>query len=181
MNSSGLLSLSAEAMTVSRFQTSAASSAWSAETTPARRRARRVISGPVAGVDPDVAFGEVAGPEAGRAFAFAADGEANLAFGGIQLLLQIRFRKRRGEAAAAHRDALHHDVGFGGIEGHARIAGGGKNAAPIGVGAGDGGLDQRGIGDGSGQASGGLSAGCARDVDGHEFPGAFAIARDLLD
>src|SRR5436305_760815 len=74
--------------------------------------ARRIISGPVAGVDSDVAFGQVAGPEAGRALSLAAHRHANLAIGRIQLSLELFFGEGRGQPAAAHRHTLHGDAGF---------------------------------------------------------------------
>src|SRR5579872_7134498 len=102
MNSSDRLLPKAAAMSVNSSQTSDASSACSAQAALAIRNARRLISGPVAGVDPDVAFGQVAGPEPRRAFAFAANGQADFAFGGIQLLFEVCFRKGRSEPAAAY-------------------------------------------------------------------------------
>src|SRR5436305_10415149 len=74
--------------------------------------ARRIISGPVAGVDSDVAFGQVAGPEAGRALSLAAHRDPNLAIGHIQLALELFFGERRRQPAAAHRHTLHDDVGL---------------------------------------------------------------------
>src|SRR5208283_2247105 len=138
------------------------------------------MSRPVTGIDVDVAVREVAGPEARLAFGFTAQREAYVDFGRIQLLFKFGFGKRRGQAAVADEDALHTNIGLGGIESHAGITGGGKDAAPVGVGAGYGGFDQRRICDGSGQARGGIIAGRASDFNGDEFLGAFAIARDSL-
>jgi len=55
-----------------------------------------------------------------------------------------------------------------------------RKPSPVGVGAGDGGFDQRRIGDGAGQARGGIVTGRASDFNGDELLGAFAIARDGL-
>src|SRR5215472_7312874 len=94
-----------------------------------RSSARRTISGPVAGVDLDIAFGEIAGPEASGALSLAAHGDADFAIGRIQFLFELRFAERRGEAGAAYGHALHDDVGLSGVEGDARVAGSGKDAA----------------------------------------------------
>src|SRR5215469_14440872 len=73
---------------------------------------RRVMSGPIAGIDVDIAFGQIARPEARRAFPVAAKGEPDHALGCIQLRFELLFGERRCEAVAADRDALHGDFGF---------------------------------------------------------------------
>ena len=69
--------------------------------THARIMTRREMSGPVAGVDPDIAFRQVAGPEARRALAFSADGKPDFAIARVQFRLQFGLGERRGEPAAA--------------------------------------------------------------------------------
>src|SRR5712671_1308114 len=85
--------------------------------TSAARKARRAISGAVAGINTNVTFGEIAGPEARAAFALAADLEMDRALRLIEPLLEARLGKFRRQTAAAHGHALHHDIDFRRIEG----------------------------------------------------------------
>ena len=62
----------------------------------------------------------------------------------------------------------------------ARLADRHDDAAPIGVLAAAGGLDQRRIGDRHGDALGGLTGRRALDIDLDELAGALAVAHDLL-
>src|SRR5512141_357177 len=75
----------------------------------ARASARKAssISGPVTGVDADVAFREIAGPETRLALAPAADGEPDVALRRIQFALQRGFGELGGQPAPADRDPLH--------------------------------------------------------------------------
>src|SRR5437868_11365887 len=84
---------------------------------------RRVISGAITGIDPNVIFRQVASPESRTSLPFSTNVETNRAFGIVQLLLQFAFRESRRQAAAAHGDALHFDIDFCRIECHAGIAG----------------------------------------------------------
>src|ERR1035438_7207733 len=108
-----------------------------------------VMSGPVAGVDPYVAFGQVAGPESRFAFSLASNRQPDFTIRGIELGLQFLLGEWRREAAPAHGHSLHVDIGFRRIEDDARIAGGRKDTAPVRIGARDRRLHQRRIGDGA--------------------------------
>src|ERR1039458_1337852 len=133
-----LPALNEAAASATRSSTScAASAARQQAASGIMRSTRRVMSGPVAGVDPDVAFRQVAGPEARFAFSLPSNRQADFAFRRGQSGFQFLFGERRGQPALAHRHALHPNVGFGRIEGNARVAGGGEDAAPVRVGAGD--------------------------------------------
>src|ERR1019366_146209 len=98
---------------------------------------RRVMSGPVTRVDPNVPFRKVAGPEARFAFSLPSYDQPDFAIRGVPFRLQFRFGERRAQAPLAHRHTLHVDVGFRRIEGHPRIPGRGQYAAPVRVGTGD--------------------------------------------
>src|ERR1035437_2014780 len=108
-----------------------------------RSSARRVMSGPVTGIDSDVPFRQVTGPEARLAFSLASNGQPNFAIRGVQLRLQFRLGERRGQPALADRDTLHVDIDFRRIEGDAHIAGGAEYAAPVRVRSRDRRLHQR--------------------------------------
>ena len=93
-----------------RAASATASHAWSAES--ARRLAAsaassttpQVVLCPIAGVDPNVAFGEIAGPETRASLSRPANRDADLALAGVQFRLQVRLSKtappgRRGTPA----------------------------------------------------------------------------------
>src|SRR5580658_9205434 len=82
-------------------------------------------------------------------------------------------------AFAQNGDAGHVDINARGIEGHSGAAGGGENAAPVGVAAGEGGLDERRGGDGFGDALGGGFGFRAADFDFDDTLRAFAVGDDL--
>src|SRR5450759_5566181 len=129
-----LPALSEAAASAIRSSTSRAGSAARQQTANgSSSSSRRVMSGPVAGIDPDVPFRKVAGPKARFAFSLPSDGQPDFAIRGVQFRLQFLFGERRREAAPAHRHTLHVNVGFRRIEGDPRIPGGGEYAAPVGV------------------------------------------------
>src|SRR2546426_8187340 len=119
-------------------------------------------SGRVAGVDVDVLCREIARPEHGTAGARAkidADGDAR---GGeqeaeVMAVLDAVATADDGDVTDRHRHAA-------GREGDAGGAGGGEDAAPVRVAAGEGGLDQGGVGDRAGDAVGGGAARGASDL-----------------
>src|SRR5580765_3386019 len=84
-------------------------------------RTRRVISGPVAGIDPDIALRKVAGPEARFAFSLPANRQPDFAVRGVQLRLQLLLGKRCRQSTFTDRDTLHVDVGFRRSERDARV------------------------------------------------------------
>src|ERR1039457_2648450 len=173
--------LSEPAASAIRSSTSRAGSAARQQTANGSSSAtRRVMSGPVAGVDPDVAFRKVAGPEARFAFSLPSDGQPDFAIRGVQFHLQFLLGERRRQAALAYRYALHVDVGLRRIEGDPRIPGGGEYAAPVRVGTRDRRLHQRRVGDAARHPRRAFTVPRAGDHDGDELPGSFAIARNLL-
>src|SRR5271168_4612738 len=123
----GLSLLSSAAILVNRSKTCCLASAVRRAHHIASRKVRRHISGPVTGVDADVAFREIAGPEARRAPALAAHGHADLALRGVQLALQLVFVKARGEPTPAYRHTLQVDIDAARVEGYTGIARRGKN------------------------------------------------------
>src|SRR5580692_866342 len=100
-NDSTWPALSALAADAMRSRTSLSESARRHAAIDNNSNRRRVISCPIAAVDADVAFGEVARPESRRSFALAADGDYDVALRGVQLLLELGFRKFRRQSAAA--------------------------------------------------------------------------------
>src|ERR1019366_8453391 len=116
---------------ISSSTSRAGSAAWQQTANGSSSIARRVMSGPIAGVDPDVPFRQVAGPEARFAFSLPPYGKADFAISGVQFRRQFWFGGGRRQSPLAHRHALHVDVGFCRIEGHTRIPGGGEYAAPV--------------------------------------------------
>src|ERR1022692_831649 len=172
--------LRSEATELTSSHTSSAESARRLAARAANSSVRRVNSGPVAGIDLNVTLGEIAGPEARGALALTADGHPDFALRRFQPLLELRFGEGRGQAAPAHRHILHVNVGLGGVEGHTGIARGRKNTAPIGIGPGNGRLDQRRIGDGARDLCCTLVGWGAGNHDGDQLPGAFSISCDGL-
>src|SRR5882757_4371259 len=133
------------------------------------------VSGGVVGVDGDVLAGEIAGPEAAGAAAepeVDVDGELGLA----KVAVCCGFIEG-GSAATAfadqeiaetNGDARWVDLGTG-------VAGSGDQAAPVGVVAGPGGLDQGRVSDGPGDAER-VGIGCgATDVELNQMGCAFAV------
>src|SRR6516165_12073005 len=114
MNRGALPALKDAARLVKRSSTSPAGSpaALQQAARASTKKARRSMSGPVAGVDADVAFGEVAGPEAGFAPSLPFDVEANLAFRRIEFELQVLLGKGRRESGLTDQHALHVNVGL---------------------------------------------------------------------
>src|ERR1035437_2946533 len=99
-----LPALSEAAASATRSSTSRAGSAARQQTANgSSNTTRRVISGPVAGVDPDVPLGKVAGPEARFAFSPPSNGQPDFAIRGVQLRLQVLFGERRRQPPLAHR------------------------------------------------------------------------------
>src|ERR1700732_3613902 len=84
---------------------------------------RRVISGAITGIDPNVIFGEVASPEARTSLPFSTNIETNRTFGIVQFFLQFAFRESRRQAATAYRHTLHFDIDLCRVECHACISG----------------------------------------------------------
>ena len=82
-------------------------------------------------------------------------------------------------AVAAHQDSCHADFGAIGIEARSRAAGSRKDAAPVGVGAGEGCLHEWRSGDRPSNPSGGAIGRRAADVDFDDALRAFAIRDDL--
>src|SRR6266581_733569 len=134
-------------------------------------------SGRVMRIDVYVPACEVAGPEDGAAGAggeVETDGDARGCEQGAQVVavLDALAVADDGDVADAQGDAPGHEGDAGG-------AGGGEDATPVGVAAGEGGLDQRGVGDGAGDAiGGGLTDGTAH-LDFHDAAGAFAVRDDV--
>src|ERR1051325_8626940 len=88
-NSPSLPAPRAEARLVNNCQTSCAESPRSHAANSSITAERRRISGAVAGVDANVAFREIASPKTRRALAAASNRHPDLAFGPIQLRLQV--------------------------------------------------------------------------------------------
>src|ERR1035437_1496684 len=138
------------------------------------------FSSGVVGVDVHVFGGEVAAVRGGGAIAeseLAADADL-VALEGSPDLVKVDL----GDAGAVVEDdrGAH---GHGQLVQHQLRAGaaeGGDNAAPVGIAAVDGGLDQIGAGDGARQGAGVGFAGGADDGDGEHLSGALAVAGALL-
>src|SRR5579883_184877 len=146
---------------------------------PAERRWQRRRSRPVTRVNSNVLLGQIAGPEAGAAARTAANREPDQALRAIQLLLELVLGKIGCDSASANPDSLHIDIHLARVEGHARVASGGKNPAPVRVGAGDGGFHQQRIGDGPRHSFGGAVVGGADDLNRHQLARALAVPDDL--
>src|SRR5258705_6929779 len=147
--SSGLASLRAVAMTPNRSVSSWRMSAREGTTNSGatRNMRRRMRSGPVTGVDLDVALGEVAGPEAGGAFTLSTNRETDLTLLGFELLLEGGLGERGGQSCAADGGILQIDIDFGGVERVTGIPGGGEDASPVWIGSGHSSLNERRVGD----------------------------------
>src|ERR1700752_2441969 len=105
-------------------------------------------SAPIVGVDVDVAVGEIAGPYPRLALADAdVDGDGDVAaldvLGDRRLVVVRTPLPLLGDGHAADADAQAVSVGL-----LAGLADGHDDASPVGIAAGDRGLDQRRIGDG---------------------------------
>src|SRR5436190_819510 len=133
----------------------------------------------IARIDSDVLFGEIAGPEPGFAARPALDYKTNRNFVFVHLALQPRLGELGGAPRLAHERALKVDVDAVRVELDTGIAGGRQDAAPIWVGPGDGGLEQRRVGDGTGDLACRGIVGSAFYFDGDQLSGALAIAGDL--
>jgi|SRR5579859_7288341 len=137
------------------------------------------LSGAVGGVDADVFGGEVACPVTGRGFAgVEMDDDGNVV--GEKFVAGGAFVEFKRLAALEDFDAGHGDFDERGIEFDAGTAGGGEDAAPIGIAAGERGFDERRSGDGFGDFfRGGFGFGAA-DFDFDDALRAFAVGDDLL-
>src|SRR5260370_7764384 len=108
MNSDTLPALSEPAASATRSSTSrAGSEARQQAASGSIHSTRRVISRPVAGVDPYVPFRKVAGPEARFALSLPSNGHPDFAVRRVQLRLQFLLGKWRGQPALAHPPTLH--------------------------------------------------------------------------
>src|SRR6476619_2080084 len=131
-NRGTLPALSDPAASATSSRTSCAGSAARQQVTSGiSSRTRRVMSSPIAGVDPDVAFRKVAGPEARFAFSLPSNRQPDFAVRGVQFRLQLLLGERRVQPTFTDRDTLHVYVGFRRIEGDASIARCGKYTAPV--------------------------------------------------
>src|SRR5580693_4161023 len=153
-------------------------SAASTKPTPAAKTASATLR-PVVRINVDVVFSEIASPESGRSLSLAGDPEDDRDVGIVEPHLHAGFVERRGEPIAADLHILQRDIDLAGIEVDPRVARGGKNAAPVGVGACDRGLHKRRIGDRAGDRRGGGIAQSAMHFHGYELSRSFAIAHDL--
>ena len=132
----------------------------------------------VAGVDVNVFGGEIAGPDARAAVAgMQRDDDGNV----LREHFAVRGAFVEGIFAAAAADfyAGERNIRALEIEGDAGAAGGGEDAAPVGIGAGDGGFYQRRIRDGERDLLCGAIRGRAAHFDFDHVVGAFAIGDDL--
>src|SRR4030081_3568135 len=133
-------------------KTSITSSCVSASAAPTSTKRRRADLRPIAGIDLNVLFREVARPEAGGALAAAIEHNLDGAVRRIEFALELLLGEIGRDAVLADQRVLEENVQFRGVERHSGVARGANDAAPIGVGTGDGGLDQRRIRDGAGDA-----------------------------
>ena len=76
--------------------------------------------------------------------------------------------------------AVDRQIDAGRIERHARVAGGRDDAAPVGIGAGDGRLHQRAVGDGPGDLAGVFPRLAAANVERDQVRGPFAVVGNRL-
>src|SRR5258708_5019235 len=139
------------------------------------RALKGAASRTVAAVDVDVAVREIAGPDGGAA---AADPEIDvdqdvgaLDVPGDRRLVIVR----HDLAAVGDLDAADRDPELVAVGALARLADRHDDAAPVGVLAGDGGLDQRRVGDRQADLAGSAVRRSAADTDGDEFGGTFAV------
>ena len=134
-------------------------------------------SSAVAGVDVDVLLREVAGPHASAAAAGAqVDNDGDIFR--EHLFVRDALVERMFAAAAANGDSREPDVDALEIEIDAGAAGGGEDAAPVGVGAGEGGFYERGLRDGARDLVGGAVGRGAANFDFDDVLRAFAIFDD---
>ncbi len=132
---------------------------------------------PIAGVDVDVFLGEIASPHARFSFAGVEvddDGDVFLE----HFLVCHDFIEGMLAPSAANLDACQPDIHALEIELHSGPARSGKDAPPIGIGAGKGGFHQRRIGDGARDLVGGPVRGGAAHFNFDYALRAFAIRDD---
>ena len=87
-----------------------------------------------------------------------------------------------GSAEAVFEDGFGADPDAGAVGGEvgSAAAGGGEEAAPVGVAGGPGGLAERAVGDGAGDRAGVGVGGGSADVEGDDVGDAFAVGDDLV-
>src|ERR1700722_2369284 len=170
-----LTSVKAPAIVVITSMTSSCASAHANAAAIESNTALRTI----ARIDLNVLLRQIARPEAGRALASPVQGETDQALLLVELFLEIGLGEIRSQPAPAHRHVLEIDIHFARIKRHAGIPRSRENPAPVGIGARDGGLDQRRIGDAARDLRGHFFVRRATDLNGHQLPRAFAVAHDL--
>ena len=131
-------------------------------------------------VEPHVFGREIGRPEAGGSAAFFEDQhDARVAVGGDRFGDGVGVEVD-GAAALVEQEAVEVERHFRGIEVDAGVAGGRDDAAPVGVGAGDGRFHERAVGDRLGDLAGVLLRPAAVDFDGDQVRRPFAVGRDRL-
>src|SRR5207245_9257610 len=98
----------------------------------------------------------------------------------VEFVLSGAFVEAGVEPVAAEEEMVDEDVRPRGIKLRARIAGGAHDAAPVGVAAGDGRLDERRVRNRARDAFGVARVSGPRDFDGDELARPFAVPGDHL-
>src|SRR6516162_732509 len=136
------------------------------------------LLGAVASVDPHVFRGEITSPVARRS-ASGVQIEENVDTFFEQAIARRALVEGQGLAAAQYGNTGHVNVHAAGIELDTGAPGGGEDAAPVGIAAGERGFDQRRGGDGLADAARVRFLSGTTDFDFNHPLGAFTVSNDL--